>query len=225
MREKWLEMYPYYLKDKLDGMVVPIHLNTPIVWQCQYKDCDTSFVECADKLFEQGALLPNPLEVGKSKSTAPISINKPENQPHNLKDNFMKNFLNWINPRVREVMNRWTYHPDLPFYIERSWFNEHNKTGETLEHTHGATPIVVSCYIRKDHQDSGNIMFRDPMFQTRAHEDNLQAHYPWRIIPVEQNDILIFPGWLEHKTEPSKAIGRRICLTLNYNFKPMGVKK
>ena len=225
MREKWLEMYPYYLKDKLDGMVVPIHLNNPIVWKCQYKDFDTSFVECADKLFEQGALLPNPLEVGKSKSTAPISINKPENQPHNLKDNFMKNFLNWINPRVREVMNRWTYHPDLPFYIERSWFNEHNKTGETLEHTHGATPIVVSCYVRKDHQDSGNIMFRDPMFQTRAHEDNLQAHYPWRIIPVEQNDILIFPGWLEHKTEPSKAIGRRICLTLNYNFKPMGVKK
>ena len=70
----------------------------------------------------------------------------------------------------------------------------------------------------------GNIMFRDPMFQTRAHEDNLQAHYPWRIIPVEQNDILIFPGWLEHKTEPSQAIGRRICLTLNYNFKSMGVK-
>ena len=73
--------------------------------------------------------------------------------------------------------------------------------------------------------DAFKDMFRDPMFQTRAHEDNLQAHYPWRIIPVEQNDILIFPGWLEHKTEPSKAIGRRICLTLNYNFKPMGVKK
>ena len=86
-----------------------------------------------------------------------------------------------------------------------------NKTGETLEHTHGATPIVVSCYVRKDHQDSGNIMFRDPMFQTRAHEDNLQAHYPWRIIPVEQNDILIFPGWLEHKTEPKPAKGLCDC--------------
>ena len=51
MREKWLEMYPYYLKDKLDGMVVPIHLKNPIFLKCQYNDFDTKFVECADKLF------------------------------------------------------------------------------------------------------------------------------------------------------------------------------
>tara|TARA_B100000287_G_C20493566_1_gene726102 strand:- start:245 stop:910 length:666 start_codon:yes stop_codon:yes gene_type:complete len=219
--EKYLELHPYYLKDKEDGLVVPIRLNNPVVWKCRYNYFDNNFIDLAEKLFERTKKLPNPLEIGKSKSTAPLSINTPEEQPHLVKENFMKNFLKFINPRVREVLNRWTYHPDIPFYIERSWFNEHNKEGETLPHTHGATPIVVSCYIKKDSPNAGNIMFRDPMFQTRAHEDNLQAHYPWRIVPVEENDILIFPGWLEHKTEPSQSDGRRICLTLNYKFKDM----
>ena len=219
--EIYLELHPYYLKDKEDGLVVPIRLNNPVVWKCRYNYFDNNFIELAEKLFERTKKLPNPLETGKSKSTAPLSINTPEEQPHLVKENFMKNFLKFINPRVREVLNRWTYHPDIPYFIERSWFNEHNKDGETLPHTHGSTPIVVSCYIKKDSPNAGNIMFRDPMFQTRAHEDNLQAHYPWRIVPVEENDILIFPGWLEHKTEPSQSDGRRICLTLNYKFKDM----
>ena len=219
--EKYLELHPYYLKDKEDGLVVPIRLNNPVVWKCRYNYFDNNFIELAEKLFERTKKLPNPLETGKSKSTAPLSINTPEEQPHLVKENFMKNFLKFINPRVREVLNRWTYHPDIPYFIERSWFNEHNKDGETLPHTHGSTPIVVSCYLKKDSPNAGNIMFRDPMFQTRAHEDNLQAHYPWRIVPVEENDILIFPGWLEHKTEPSQSDGRRICLTLNYKFKDM----
>lgn len=219
--EKYLELHPYYLKDNEDGLVVPIRLNNPVVWKCRYNYFDNNFIELAEKLFERTKKLPNPLETGKSKSTAPLSINTPEEQPHLVKENFMKNFLKFINPRVREVLNRWTYHPDIPYFIERSWFNEHNKDGETLPHTHGSTPIVVSCYIKKDSPNAGNIMFRDPMFQTRAHEDNLQAHYPWRIVPVEENDILIFPGWLEHKTEPSQSDGRRICLTLNYKFKDM----
>ena len=219
--EKYLELHPYYLKDKEDGLVVPIRLNNPVVWKCRYNYFDNNFIELAEKLFERTKKLPNPLETGKSKSTAPLSISTPEEQPHLVKENFMKNFLKFINPRVREVLNRWTYHPDIPYFIERSWFNEHNKDGETLPHTHGSTPIVVSCYLKKDSPNAGNIMFRDPMFQTRAHEDNLQAHYPWRIVPVEENDILIFPGWLEHKTEPSQSDGRRICLTLNYKFKDM----
>ena len=219
--EKYLELHPYYLKDNEDGLVVPIRLNNPVVWKCRYNYFDNNFIELAEKLFERTKKLPNPLETGKSKSTAPLSINTPEEQPHLVKENFMKNFLKFINPRVREVLNRWTYHPDIPYFIERSWFNEYNKDGETLPHTHGSTPIVVSCYIKKDSPNAGNIMFRDPMFQTRAHEDNLQAHYPWRIVPVEENDILIFPGWLEHKTEPSQSDGRRICLTLNYKFKDM----
>ena len=219
--EKYLELHPYYLKDKEDGLVVPIRLNNPVVWKCRYNYFDNNFIELAEKLFERTKKLPNPLETGKSKSTAPLSICTPEEQPHLVKENFMKNFLKFINPRVREVLNRWTYHPDIPYFIERSWFNEHNKDGETLPHTHGSTPIVVSCYLKKDSPNAGNIMFRDPMFQTRAHEDNLQAHYPWRIVPVEENDILIFPGWLEHKTEPSQSDGRRICLTLNYKFKDM----
>ena len=28
--EKYLELHPYYLKDKEDGLVVPIRLNNPV---------------------------------------------------------------------------------------------------------------------------------------------------------------------------------------------------
>ena len=123
-------------------------------------------------------------------------------------------FFKFIQPRIREVLNRHTYPKDMPYYISKSWVNEHFKDGETLEHVHGTTTIVISFYLTKT-LESGNIWFRDPDHQIRAHEFSEQSSYAWREIPAISGDFILFPGWLPHKTGVSFSDERRIVLTAN----------
>jgi hypothetical protein len=36
----------------------------------------------------------------------------------------------------------------------------------------------------------------------------------WRSIPIEENDVLIFPGWLYHRTEESLTENPRITISM-----------
>ena len=38
---------------------------------------------------------------------------------------------------------------------------------------------------------------------------------PWRRIDVSQGDVIFFPGWLRHKTEPNYTNERRLILSMN----------
>lgn len=207
--------YPNYLRDAEDGLLEPIRLNNPVVFAGHYNGDLNIMIKGADKLFEKigkaGAIA---LERGPAKSTAPLA-DKPEtkeHQPHLMEE--FNDFFKFIQPRIREVLNRHTYPKDMPYYISKSWVNEHFKDGETLEHVHGTTTIVISFYLTKT-LESGNIWFRDPDHQIRAHEFSEQSSYAWREIPAISGDFILFPGWLPHKTGVSFSDERRIVLTAN----------
>ena len=85
-------------------------------------------------------------------------------------------------------------------YITQSWMNQHYRTGQTKEHIHGNVEFVISCYVSVP-KNSGNF----EMFYNNA----------WHTIPVESNDILIFPGSLLHRTEASNSDNPRIVVTMN----------
>jgi len=85
-------------------------------------------------------------------------------------------------------------------YITRSWMNRHLRTGETTEHSHGGAEFVMSCYVTVP-EASGNF----EMFYEGK----------WHTIPVNGNDILVFPGTVLHRTEVSASDEPRIVITLN----------
>ena len=35
-------------------------------------------------------------------------------------------------------------------------------------------------------------------------------------VPIKTNDVLIFPGWMSHRAQPSKSNEERLVFTLNY---------
>ena len=35
-------------------------------------------------------------------------------------------------------------------------------------------------------------------------------------LPVQTNDILVFPGWLKHATQPNNTDEDRVVLSINY---------
>lgn len=42
----------------------------------------------------------------------------------------------------------------------------------------------------------------------------------WKELKVKTNDVLVFPGWLNHRTQPNTTDTERIVMTYNINGNP-----
>ena len=43
----------------------------------------------------------------------------------------------------------------------------------------------------------------------------LHNEYDWVTIPVKTNDVIFFPGWLLHRTEPNQVDEKRYVMSIN----------
>ncbi len=147
------------------------------------------------------------LEKGESYS----SVAWQDNPPHlwNEFKDFGK-FLDIHLPKVYQLHNI----IDKQNGILNSWINIHDESGETLEHFHNHTDFVVTSYLSLP-EGSGYIEFRDPLEYHRANTYIQPELELWKAVPCKTNDILIFPGWLKHRTQPNLTNNRRIVMTMN----------
>lgn len=156
------------------------------------------------------------LEHGNATSTVMHNIN---GQPHLWREN--KLFLEFLYANIPAVLKEF-HLIEQPISIANSWVNRHSKGGETLEHYHSSIDLVVSSYLFCP-ENSGNLLVRDPLEYHKwctpnQAPSNKKHSYPWIEIPVKTNDILIFPGWLLHKTEKSESEIDRYVMTINMKF-------
>jgi uncharacterized protein (TIGR02466 family) len=103
--------------------------------------------------------------------------------------------------------------------IDECWTNKHINGSFTDLHSHSMHPIVVSFYLAAP-KDCGNIVFVNPMEYAITH---IPYNYPVEdkintSIYIESGDIVLFPGWLRHKTETSKTNEDRIVITFNIRY-------
>jgi uncharacterized protein (TIGR02466 family) len=103
--------------------------------------------------------------------------------------------------------------------IKEMWFNIYNMDSHIDLHNH--SPMVTTCsfYIKKQLNNS-NLVFENPL-------STLLKHQPYSIdketyhtlfeneINAETGDIVLFPGWLNHKTLPNKSTEQRIMIGAN----------
>ena len=75
--------------------------------------------------------------------------------------------------------------------------------------------MVLSCYLKAP-EGSGGLLVRDPLESHRSGYPQESQETIWRLIEVKTNDILVFPGWLQHKTQPNVTDEDRVVLTFNY---------
>ena len=68
-------------------------------------------------------------------------------------------------------------------------------------------------------ENGGYIQFRDPLeyhkgFYMKQYDDEL---YGWKTIPAVTGDVLLFPGYLRHRTQANtNQTEKRWVLTSNY---------
>jgi uncharacterized protein (TIGR02466 family) len=141
------------------------------------------------------------------------SSSKNSQSPHFI--NEFNSFYKWFNPIVDHIITKeWGYDDRYIYGVTRSWVNLHNKGGITHEHSHGTAIAVSSTYLNIP-KNAGFIEFRDPLEYVKNFHERPNRDWMWREVPAVTGDVLIFPGWLPHRTQISKSDDERWVLTNN----------
>jgi uncharacterized protein (TIGR02466 family) len=153
------------------------------------------------------------VESGDGWSTTRVGMHDADMQPHFQPH--MQDYHAWLGNRIGWVWDQFGY-LSRQSEISKSWFNRHGLGAQTLEHTHNAVELVVASYIKND-PGQGFIEFRDPLeYHKTGYPYNAEKEI-WKPVSCQTGDVLIFPGWLNHRTQQNDAGGERICMTYNIN--------
>ena len=143
-----------------------------------------------------------------------ISSGPDPQPPHEWKE--AKGFMDWSANFCNKVWEDWNYQTMPWEEIEQtSWVNSYPQTAWTGEHTHCRDCLVIVLYIEKPiGKDGGNLEINNPLFYHWENTPRADGHF-WEEIEVETGDVVIFPGWLLHRTTPNKSKEDRITMSVN----------
>ncbi len=147
--------------------------------------------------------------IGTSQLNGSFLNDKKYNPPHTWTQfqEFSKSFLPKV---VAKVWDMWSLERTAKPFIGESWINCHPEGAYLGEHHHRGAEIALACYLDVP-KDSGGLLIKSPLeiYNYAMPMDasfDIEEGRRWRSIKVETNDILLFPGWLHHKTEKNKNI-------------------
>jgi uncharacterized protein (TIGR02466 family) len=135
--------------------------------------------------------------------------------PHNMPE--FRDFFQWLKMMATEIAIRGmgystTYHK---YSITNSWLNVHYKGGKTHAHNHSNTFMAAAAYLNMP-ENGGYFECKDPLEDLKGFYYHDTSDWMWREIPVISGDVLIFPGWLKHRTQPNNSDEERWVLTTNF---------
>lgn len=177
-----------------------------LIWKFKY---NFPFEDIIDRInyLSKETLKNSNLEAGAAFSTAAAPFDPPHTWPE------LRDFREWLQGPLDFV---WQHHNFKQYNtsVINSWINVHKKSGVTLEHNHSHAPLVITAYLKLP-TNSGFIEFRDPLEYHKTNTPITPEEELWKAVPCETNDILIFPGWIKHRTQPNLTDNDRIVLTMN----------
>lgn len=140
--------------------------------------------------------------------------------PHTWPELF--NFTSiWLPQKIKQLWKFWNLSEFVVPFIGESWINEHSYGSFTEGHHHQNSQISLSCYLNVP-KDSGRFMIKDPMeiynHSRPLNHNHEQVGGSWRYIGVDTNDVIFFPGFLEHQTERSESNEKRYIMSININY-------
>lgn len=106
--------------------------------------------------------------------------------------------------------------------IFKSWANKYPYNSFIESHNHAPIPLTASFNLKKP-ENSGELVFENPLNTLLKHQpyselsdiSNYHHLFDYKI-PILEGDLIIFPGYLNHKTTRNLSDTDRI--TLGYNF-------
>jgi uncharacterized protein (TIGR02466 family) len=112
---------------------------------------------------------------------------------------------------------------ELKHEITSMWGTLTTTDGHCVDHIHPRS-FMSGVYYVKVPSNSGNIVFKDPR-PASEWEDNgflYNNMSPTAYLPVKEGMLLLFPGWLRHRTELNKSDEQRV--SISFNIQQMNVR-
>lgn len=109
--------------------------------------------------------------------------------------------------------------------IDNIWVNINGRNSTNMLHTHPHVQVAGVYYVKVPEDANSELVFYHPAHEI-IHRDipshlyseykpsNAVAHYH---MPVE-NQIVLFPGWLQHLVMPNQSDDDRISISFNVRF-------
>jgi len=194
-------------------MLSPVNVF-PYIYKAQYDFNFESIQHVVDQHLDDARERGNPVTLEKNGGVTSVVLCK-ENPPHGWP--LFDDFKEWLFPTVDELWETWRMQPCCKTLSE-SWINVHPPGAYTAEHHHQNVQVAVSCYLSVP-ENSGRFVIQNPLNIYKLGEP-LNYHYydqemDWMPIDVQTNDVLFFPGWLNHKTEVNKSNDNRYIMSMN----------
>lgn len=105
--------------------------------------------------------------------------------------------------------------------VNHAWANVYPPTAYIDIHNHIPAPIVASFYLKKP-VDSGDLIFENPISTVLRYQPYKELNDPDgyvsafdTTVEVSEGDVVLFPGWLMHKTQQNRSSENRIILGFN----------
>jgi uncharacterized protein (TIGR02466 family) len=188
----------------------PFNLFESVIWKGHYDGDLSGLKDHALRLLSTSKKLNDGLERdgGKSSSSDP-------NAPHSWTE--CRPFVEWLVEPTSTVWDNWQLNKQQPRQIGSSWVNIHPKGAWTAEHQHGSSAMVVVLYINQP-QGGGNLEILDPLLYNWSSVPGRLKGVVWREIPVQTGDVVIFPGWVMHRTQKNTSDEDRVVASFNIGF-------
>jgi len=127
---------------------------------------------------------------------------------------------NWLRAKAEHVLKEWNINFNS-FGVTKSWVNSHYNGAWTDAHDHGDSHLVCSVYLQQPDY-GGNLEFENQGRQRfagypRFAQNKSKLHNYFTEVEVKQGDVVFFPGWLSHRSQPNESLNRRIVMGMNWH--------
>lgn len=123
-------------------------------------------------------------------------------------------FEGWSNEAIKDS---W----DVNLVIHNMWTTIYPEKSFVPEHTH-AGYLLSGVYYAKAHEGCGDILFHDPAWVAKSMLLGGGSTFPIKGTREQRSpktgDLIIFPSWLPHSTQPNETNEDRIIVSFNFVF-------
>lgn len=133
----------------------------------------------------------------------------------------LRDFYDHLDMMLGMVQTEWGSRPEWRRFCCENWINRHPKGAWTTEHHHQNAAFATVAYLELP-PDSGFLEVRNPLENLKKGE-TLDGNYwgeekHWGQVECVSGDVLIFPGWLSHRTQKNLTDNNRYVLSSNFQF-------
>ena len=111
--------------------------------------------------------------------------------------------------------------PEVDMNAQQAWWTVYGKDAFIPRHTHANSMISGAYYLRQP-EGAGPIRFYNPLGPLVNHlyhaDLSFQTAGDIEITP-KTGTLLMFPGWLEHETDPNQSDDDKIIVSFNLTLK------